>query len=125
MYNHHNTNINIISISAIKSTYRSMYLHMKSRNEFLINECNKPTEDGPTMFHLTIEWMSQISLHSFTLVPYSKHDCGAQTKITQLGHIEAKLPHPHQHKLGFTIIHPGSLGQHNEHIIIGFTVIST
>ena len=54
---------------------------MKNKgNEFLINECNKPTEDGTTTFHPTIEWLSQISLQLFTLVPYSKHDCGTQTK---------------------------------------------
>ena len=43
----------------------------------------------------------------------------------QPGHTEAKPPHPHQQKPNFTVIHPGSLGQHNEHIITGFTMIST
>ena len=37
---------------------------------------NEPTGDGTTTFHPTIDWLSQISLHPITPVPYSKHKCG-------------------------------------------------
>ena len=43
----------------------------------------------------------------------------------QPGNTEAILHQPHQQKLNFIVIHPLSLGQHNKHIIIGFTMIST
>lgn len=43
----------------------------------------------------------------------------------QPGDTKAKPPHPHQEKPYFTVIHPGSLGQHNKHIITCFTMIST
>ena len=33
-------------------------------------------EDEITMFHLTVEWLSQISLQPFSPMPYSKHECG-------------------------------------------------
>lgn len=42
----------------------------------------------------------------------------------QPGYTRAKPPHPHQQKPGFIAIHPRSLGQHNNHIIIEFTMIS-
>ena len=50
--------------------------HENQGNRFLINECNEPTRYVTTMFHLTLEWLSQISLQPFTPMPYSKHECG-------------------------------------------------
>jgi len=58
-----------INISAIKiHIYINTFTHENQGNEFLINECNKPIGDGTTMFHPTIEWLSQISPQSFTNV---------------------------------------------------------
>ena len=45
----------------------------------------KSTRYETTMFHLTIDWLSQISLHPITLMPYSKNECGPQTKRTNQG----------------------------------------
>ena len=66
-----------MNISTIKiHIYINTFSHENQENEFLINECNKPIEDGTTTFHPTIEWLSQISLYLCILMPYSKHECG-------------------------------------------------
>jgi len=44
-----------------------------------------PTRDGTTTFYLTIDWLSQISLQPIIPVPYSKHECGTQTRRTNQG----------------------------------------
>ena len=66
-------------------------------NEFIISQCNEPTSDGTTMFDLTIDWLSQVSLQLITLMPYSKHECGThrtQKKTNQCGCHQSSLPTP-------------------------------
>ena len=90
-YKQHNRNGNTINISAIKiHIYTSKFTHENQWNKFLINQCNEPTRDGTTTFHLTIDWMSQISLQSITPIPYSKHECG--THITYQKHQSTWMP---------------------------------
>lgn len=49
-----------MNILAIKiHIYIYTFIDENQGNAFLINECNKPTEDGATTFHPTIEWLSQ------------------------------------------------------------------
>lgn len=58
----------------------SAFTHENKGNEFLIYECNKPTKDGTTMLQLTTDWLSQVSLHLITPMPYLKHEYGSQIK---------------------------------------------
>jgi len=39
--------------------YINTITHENKGNGFLINECNEPTEDGTSMLHSTVEWLSQ------------------------------------------------------------------
>ena len=73
------------------------FSHENQGNEFFINKCNEPTSDGTTMFDLTIDWLSQVSLQLITLMPYSKHECGThrtQKKTNQCGCHQSSLPTP-------------------------------
>ena len=84
--------------TTIESTYKPIHLYIKyQRNELFITKCKKPTGDGTSMLHSTIDWVSQISLQLITPVPYSKHECGisSNTSITiNLGLPEVKAPQP-------------------------------
>ena len=86
---------------------------------------HRPIEDGISRFQSTIDWLSQISLHPITPMPYSKHECGTQTERTNEGILRLNHLSLIKQKSSMIAIHPGSLGQHNKRVIIRFTVIYT
>ena len=72
--------------------------------------------------HIMVESNLSSAIHPHTIFQAWIWD---SNQNNQPRHPEAKPPHPHQSKLGFTVIHPRSLRQHIEHVIIVFTMIST